>query len=33
MNTSGIALMLFGVWVLAQLTRGDALARLNITGP
>lgn len=30
MNPGGVVLVILGVWVLAQVTRGDALARLKV---
>lgn len=30
MNSSGVLMILAGVWVLAQLLKGDALHRLGI---
>lgn len=30
MNAAGIVLMLGGVWILAQVLKGDALTRLGV---
>lgn len=32
MNASGVVLVIAGVWVVAQVLRGDALQRLGILG-
>jgi hypothetical protein len=32
MNPGGLVLVIAGVWVLAQLLKGDLLGRLNIAG-
>lgn len=31
MNTSGVVMVLLGVWLLAQILRGDALKRIGVT--
>lgn len=30
MNPSGVVLVVFGVWLLVQVTAGDMLGRLNL---
>lgn len=30
MSTSGVVLVVVGVWVIVQITAGDALGRLNL---
>lgn len=30
MNPTGLVIIVFGVWVVVQITAGDALGRLNL---
>ncbi len=32
MNSGGIVLVVFGIWVLTQVLAGDMLGRLNVVG-